>query len=797
MLVAGVLKYYICISYIAQGIVGLYDGHRLWVSLFFLIHKPFCPLRMRNLKRIFLVGLCSMGMLFSAMSQEAVTDTLISVKGDGSNRNLLLNAASASQPRQISLGLPTELFSYIFEDGLPVSYYNLPIYPYKTWHGGLSHESVSTMSPQDMVLKYGIITYSVDSKSRFAGDTFEGKLDYTLNQYGRQMLDANLSIPIRNGWGVTLSSYQNFDRGSNHLDMSYLQERTQFYKAGLSKKWGEGRGRVGLFYQYSSFMNIIENFGPFIFVGDGSIKEYEGFSLGRDPYLPANNTIRFLNLVTGKEQQQQINDANTDRVHNLNFVMDYTWDNGIRIAVNSKLKHGHSYRANSQPSGISDVVAGSGITYEDGTEFVGPAQNRRMLRFDAFEHSWMSNVELSGKSPNRRHDWKAELDYWLNHSGTNTSMYMFMHEVKKSPRLLLVNGNGVYAQNAYAEFYNGHEHKLFGYVADEWTVNNRLWLKGGARLEYLNVRGWAINDTNEGNARHNDFAMTDENVVQNRINNSHLNYSFIVGGRLALAGGFGLQAEYSQATIHSQLFHYGVYPYPTQKGITATYFRGGIYFKNSWLDLTSQITNITMKNSQLRSMLSHELTKDIGHLKAGMSETITYSSYYGQSSLGWLTDAMVNVTKGLNVHALFTLRNPKYKDFELNPTFSDGVTEHYDFSGKNITSLSKMEIEMEPSYTFDSWRVWLSARYFSKQYINKSNSLYFNGRWETFGGVDYTLNKQVKFSANIINILNQKGASGLIPSADLVTDPTPYKNYLMAGTFIRPFTFEFTTHLSF
>ncbi|MCF0159437.1 MAG: hypothetical protein HUJ99_01480, partial [Bacteroidaceae bacterium] len=48
-----------------------------------------------------------------------------------------------------------------------------------------------------------------------------------------------------------------------------------------------------------------------------------------------------------------------------------------------------------------------------------------------------------------------------------------------------------------------------------------------------------------------------------------------------------------------------------------------------------------------------------------------------------------------------------------------------------------------------------------------------------------------------INILNQKGASGSITSADLVTDPTPYKNYVMSGTFIRPFTVELTTHISF
>ena len=40
------------------------------------------------------------------------------------------------------------------------------------------------------------------------------------------------------------------DPGSNHLDMTALQESVHFYKAALSKTWNEGRGKAGLIYQY-------------------------------------------------------------------------------------------------------------------------------------------------------------------------------------------------------------------------------------------------------------------------------------------------------------------------------------------------------------------------------------------------------------------------------------------------------------------------------------------------------------------------------------------------------------------
>ena len=728
-------------------------------------------------------------------AQEVVADSVVSTSGDN-NRNVLMNAASVSQPRQISLGLPISGHAYLYEDGLPVSYYNYQVYPYKSWHSGVSHESVRTTGPQDMALKYGVITYSVDSYSKLAGDSLEGKINYTFNHFGRHAIDANVSTPVGKGWGLSISTYHNMDPGSNHLDMTALQENVHFYKAALSKTWNEGRGKAGLIYQYSQFKEINEIYGPFVFVGDGSVEAYDGFRLGIDQYRPAYDKVKYLDVATGLMEEQDIDDANINKIHNVNFLLDYRWDSGLKLSVHSKFKHGHSFRSIPTVMGISDVTAESGYTYEDGTVYTGKVQTRRMLHFDGFEHSWMTNAELTGNSKDRRHSWRTEVDYWLNAAGTNTSMYLLGHEVKKDPKQLLLNGSSSYSYNSYAEFYDGHEHKLFALASDEWNVNERFWLYAGARLEYLNVRGYAANDMYEGNARHVGFSLADEGVVRNHFSNSHFNYAIIGSARYALIRGFGLQAEYSTATIHSQLFHYGTHNYPTQESMPTHYVRGGIYWKNRWIDLTSQITYISMKNSQERPNLSHVLTKDVGDMKAGMSESFTTPFFYDMATLGWLTDAMITPVDGLNIHVMFTIRDPRYKKFKITPTFSDGVTEEYDFTDKTITALSKTELEVEPSYKFGNWRVWLSARYFSKQYINKTNSLYFNGRWETFGGVDYRLNRYLSFSANVVNILNQKGASGSIPAADLITDPSKYKDYVMAGTFIRPFTFEFTTKLT-
>ena len=104
-----------------------------------------------------------------------------------------------------------------------------------------------------------------------------------------------------------------------------------------------------------------------------------------------------------------------------------------------------------------------------------------------------------------------------------------------------------------------------------------------------------------------------------------------------------------------------------------------------------------------------------------------------------------------------------------------------------------MLIEIDPSYQWKDLRVWASARYFSKQYANLTNSLTFKGRWETFAGASYFLGKNLEFNATVVNLLNQRGAQGTISGADLYTKEEAEKmdGAILSGTYIRPFTVEF------
>lgn len=169
---------------------------------------------------------------------------------------------------------------------------------------------------------------------------------------------------------------------------------------------------------------------------------------------------------------------------------------------------------------------------------------------------------------------------------------------------------------------------------------------------------------------------------------------------------------------------------------------------------------------------------------------------YGINTIGWTTTAEIDPMRGLHLHALFTYQKPTYKDYFIKSPF-EGVAD-LDANGNIVKEIPQILMEFDPSYNItDNIRLWLSFRYFGKTYANLTNALYFDGRWETFGGVTWNVNKKLTLGATVVNILNQKGASGTINGAELINsdEAGKYQNYYMSGSYIRPFTIEFSATL--
>ena len=743
------------------------------------------------MKKYFIIALSLLSTV-SIFAQSNANDSIQETRR--SNQNVMLNASSATAPRTISLGIPSS-GSAIFEDGLPVSFY-LGFFPgHWSWHNGLNTESMSLSTLDESALRVGVIGYFPSTTSKVTATKLEAGINYSFNQYGQHQIDLNVGAPLGNGWGFNLNTYQNFDRGSNHLDMSYLQERIQFYKAALSKTFANGKGRASLTYNYMSTMSLAERYGPFIFVGDGSVKKFEDFDLGHDQYLPNLDSYTYIDPIDGLTKKRNLTDDGLTKSHMATFNLTYRFNNGKVLDFRSRLKTIHTDIANLMLGSISQVKADDGYTYKDGTPFAGNVQSRFYSNYDTTDSDWMNTLELRGKSS--KHNWFVAADAWFDHTSQSTFTGNFAHEVKKDPKQLLLNGQDYYVFNTGSNYFNGNETKIAIYGRDQWTPTPRLTLTGGIRLEYMNLTGKAANNVDgaTNNSRTPGWSLLTPGVKKNDIKENWLNTAATFSAYYRITNGFALQADALATYRRPEITEYGTAMSPVTDVKSNYMFRAGINFRNSWIDAQSLMTYLVQKNNFTNSLWTHTLTKAAGGYPEGYHESVYIPSFYNIDAIGWTTDIVLTPFKGFSFHGLLNMRAPRYRDYKFEPVFSDGYRETYDFSDKKVTGISSIEIELEPSYTINKWRFWASARYYSRQYINITNTLYFNPRWETFGGVDYNFSNKVSFSLNVINFLNQKGANAGIQAASLATDATPFKNYLTSGTFIRPFTVEFSTRI--
>ena len=729
-----------------------------------------------------------------------VPDTLLAQGGISSNkeeknRNVMLNASSDNQPRQISIGLPNKNATDVFEDGLPVSYAPWPMQSHLTWRSSNANTGSTLLSISESALQTGTIGYAVSSSNKKAGDHFEGNLGYSANHFGKQVIDLFLATPLGKGWGLTASTYQTFDYGSNRLDVQPLQERLQIYRGGLNKAFANGKGSMNLLYQYAQVMTYYDKNGLFYYNGkDGSTDKYQDFDLGKSQYLADYDHLEYLDVVSGQMKRENIKDLATNKIHQLHFGLNYHLSETTLLEFNSRVKIGDKGSLFFPNVGMFQVKENDGYTYRDGTPFSGTVQSRYMYAQKGFENSWMNTLQLTGSSANLQHSWRLALNERYSRAGIEVSSTLYAQEAKKDPKVLFLSGKMGRNYNASSEYFNGHDNKLSLVASDDWHPLDNLYLTAGARLEWQSTGGngfFAYDYDNtlieSRNIRVENFTLSQG--VKNRWKGSWLNPTATLSGRWMLWGGLGVTGEYVFLQQHTTMEDYAGLYKPYDGAVTVHMLRGGLFFNSPILEMTSQVFSISQTNYKSRERFTNP---------DDQSETVVIPILYDVATRGWTTDILLKPFEGFQFHGLLTLQDPQYKDFKFQPIYKTGPGPEYDFSNNSVTAMSKVLVELDPSYSFDKWRIWLSFRYQGKQYINRTNTLYFKGRWETFGGVDYKLNDKVNLSLNLVNLLNQKGASGSIISADLATDVRDYQHhYLMSGSYIRPFTMELSANIRF
>lgn len=727
----------------------------------------------------------------------------ISVAPKGEERNVMLNASDATKPREIQIGLPSEDVT-VYENGLPAVYSSTVHQLARHWRNDASLGEVGLMNPMESAVKTGNIAYSVDSRSNFGQKKFKGVVNYRTNTFGWQNFDFNVSGGIGDEWLYTASVYQNFDPGYFKIGFADFSDRTQIYHAGLTRLFG--RGRLSVLYKFSksnALGSMVSN-APFVYVGDGSVREIPGFALGTTSYAPAGGEFRYMDILDGRMKTGRWGDFTDNMAHDVTACLDYAFDNGYQLNVNAKYMT--APRADYCDFGGSTIFKASEsdglyLPGED-SPYTGLAEGRRTWLHTASVSNALLTAELSRAFGSHR--LRMGLNEWYYHLDYSSSSFQWSGTVSPYPKILLKHDadggeSGFYGFNELSpEYTKGYENKLALYLTDNWQLSPRLNLYLGGRLEYYRMSadqipyarydGFHIGDTHtytdaDGNA--STVVIEPSRVVKNK-----LNYALSAQATYSMGRHFSLTADATVATRYPRISEYaGTGPTDEQyKRVTIPLIRGGVNYRNNWMDLTSMVTYIAKSNNIDQQNVTNP----------GTTQSKTTLLIYSIRTLGWTTSAEIHPFGGFNLHALLTLQRPTYHNYYIKSPF-EGVPD-LDANGNIVKEIPQVLIELDPSYQLnDRLKVWLSFRYFGKTYANLTNALYFNGRWESFGGINWSVNRHLDLGCTVVNFLNQKGASGTINGAELLSkeDSGKYKDYYMSGSYLRPFTVEFSATLRF
>ena len=738
------------------------------------------------------------------------------------NRNVMLNAASANGPREIQIGLPSADVN-VLENGIPVTYATNPHSVNSLWRADASLSHVGLLKISETAITTGNIGYAVNSFTQLGEKGFNGTLNYKTNHFGMHEFSVNLNGGLGNDCFYSGSLYQDFDPGTFKIKSTPFQDRTQIYKFALTKRYNNNRGEFTAMYHYSNshpVYNYATQSAPFVYVGDGSVREFGDFALGTTSYLPVDNEMVYRDMRTGEIKKTNLYDATQNRGSEFTLMNNYTWDNGLNWRTVMKYDHALGSLVYQSPMSLDQNEAGINYLYEAADGSMKPytgeyVQSRMSCLNRGFIDSFMFTTELSRKVGNGTwrlglNEWYYDVDY-----ASATTMYDQSVPTDGSYPVRLYNAdyatyNGrTYAGNGYyydfnknaSEYYKGHENKVALYFTHDWDITDNFNLYYGARLEYQALRGdnAAVRNANGdyvgrfANYYLGATALDGILIAPTAMSYDWLNYALTAAATYKLTKQFGFTGDFTYITQHPKIENFAPATLPNTDKISVPLGRAGIYYNNEWLSLTSLFSYISKTNNNSTLNLQHKT-------EGGQTEIMAAPLTYDIKTLGWTTDVVARPFKGFDLHFLFTYQKPTYKKYETSVTFSDGYVGSINATGNIVAEIPEVIVEIDPSYMITKdLKIWTSFRYFSKTYANINDAYYFNGRWETFGGLNWQVNKRLALGCTVVNFLNQTGAKGSIAGAELIEkeDAGQYAGHVMAGSYIRPFTVEFSASLKF
>jgi hypothetical protein len=755
-------------------------------------------------------------------SESTVTaDTLVSGKKEEKNRNEMLNASSASQPRQINIGIPPGGDLLILENDLPAVYQFFPQIVTSVWKYDASIGRIGLLSLAEGALTFGKIGFCVNSYDREAGPKFKGFFQAQTNSFGSLTYSGNISGPIgKKGWGYLLGMHETYEQknGINRGYDRWSSERMEMFKAGISKKYKDGS--IKLLYKHAVEYLDINNNLPFIYQGNGKFTEMPGFTLGQESYTLTSGNSGVGDANTGKVVPYNMGDTkyNNNTTDAIYLMGDHKFGNsGYKLTYSSMYMHSKSPFLIQFPLSLGTIkgdatnnkyyLHGTSTLYDGWAQQVVTQQieptnintvearaeltkkfGEHSLRLGLTEQNYATGIQkTNGALYYQTATAKPQMLDWYMNVATQANPYFYQISDKATGVIPIPTGSiGQITTNKTALFFS-----------DDFKVGKRFSFTVGGRIEKQ--------DDKELHDQYVNSYVKDRPLITQSFNNK-FNHVGVASFVASVTNQFGFLGDITYNDYYSRYWDYNLKDanggpvsgndaagnpiaqttVAKDKQVKVLFLGGGIYWNASEkFSVVSKVTS-SQKLNTLTSMSVYDPT-DPNHVR----NTSVSPIFYDIQTLGWTTDIVTSPFKNFNLHYLLTIQNPQYKNYSVS-----AYNQTYSFNNSAVPALSKVLMEIDPSYKLGDFKLWASLRYFGKQYGNLTNTIYYNPWFENFAGVDFRLSRNCDMKLQVVNFLNQKGISGVLQGADQITaaqEPS-YIGKIMCANAIRPRTIEFTVN---
>lgn len=733
------------------------------------------------------------------------------------NRNVMLNAEGNQGPRNVNIGLPFTGDVIILENDCPVVYYFWPTIPTMAWRTSTSMGRMGLLSFAEGALTQGKVGYAVQSYDRNPSSKFNGYARLYANDYGSSRYDVTITGPLskKKGIGYMINLYRDFDKGNgtNYMYTPWTSKTTMI-KLALQKSYKNGY--VNLMYKLVDEKSVaISNYFPIKYEGNGKTSEIDGFQIGKDSYTLRTGLVPYLDPFTGTSQWADFTDDKYCRSesHNIYLTGEHNFKKGY------KLRYSAMWQYMNTPVGLTFPIS-IGVYDNDqytaknwnftqyGTQnsYKGSVQmvNNQIIP-QSNEHYFTARAELTKRFGT--HNTRLGIAYQRNSRRYVSYGGMFFQTVEANPTLLdwyagsykLTDDKGLMTSaKSYGGYTNDKFSKMALYLSDDFSPTKWLDLSLGARIEHQDITD-----------NHNPYYASAEPIgdianIKHKFSNKY-NKVGVASAVVKLTRTFGLVADITYNSWYNNYWDYAkrdelgnpvaVNNEPNPRTTVPKMYEqkvinygAGIFWNlGNKLSLVSKVTGIEKKNIYYTAATIQNPSDPTQ--KADCSPI-----FYNIKTIGWSTDIVSSPFKNFNIHYLITLQNPQYKHFAYS-----AFNVNYSYNNKVIPELSKVLMEIDPSYSMFNRKVraWVSLRYFGKQYSNPTNAFSYKAWWENFGGIDYTMSRACTIKFQVVNFLNQRGAKGTIQGANQLTTDQAYINRTVIASAIRPRTFELTVDFKF